>query len=57
MLCPTPFLVFVNDLSDGIGSEGKLFADYAKIYQRVMTPYDADNLQADLQKLEECGHK
>ena len=57
VLGPTLFLVFVKDLLDGIGSEGKLFADDAKIYQRVMTPYDAENLQADLQKLEEWSHK
>ena len=57
MLGSTLFLVFVNDLLDGIGSEGKLFADDAKISQRVVTPYDAENLQADLQKLEEWSQK
>ena len=50
VLGPTLFLVYVNDLLDGLHSYGKLFADDAKIYRRVMTPQDRCLLQDDLDR-------
>ena len=57
VLGPTLFLVYVNDLLDGLRSKGKLFADDVKIYRRMMSPGDRDQLQDDLQKLNEWSSK
>ena len=57
VLGPTLFLVYVNDLLDGLRSKGKLFADDVKIYRRMMSPGDRDQLQDDLQKLDEWSSK
>ena len=57
VLGPTLFLVYVNDLLDGLHSHGKLFADDAKIYRRVMTPQDRSLLQDDLDRLTDWSKK
>ena len=44
----TLFLVYVNDLLDGLSSNGKLFADDVKIYRRMRSPDDMSCLQKDL---------
>ena len=49
---PTLFLVYINDLLDGLNSEGKLFADDAKIYRRIKDIADNEQLQEDLNTLQ-----
>ena len=52
-LGPTLFLIYVNDLLDDVQSEGKLFADDAKIYRCIRDSDDQKQLQVDLDKLQE----
>ncbi|XP_076068436.1 uncharacterized protein LOC143040877 [Oratosquilla oratoria] len=57
VLGPVLFLVYVNDILDNLRSNGKLFADDAKIYRKIRTSDDAIILQGDLEKLEEWSLK
>ena len=57
VLGPTLFLVYVNDLLDGLSSNGKLSADDVKIFRKVMCSEDRDRLQEDLRKLDEWSSK
>lgn len=57
VLGPVLFLVYVNDILDNLTSNGKLFADDAKIYRKIKSSEDAITLQADLEKLEEWSLK
>ena len=56
-LGPILFLVYVNNLLDGLSSNGKHFADDVKIFRRVMCSEDRDSLQEDLRKLGEWSSK
>ena len=57
VLGPTLFLVYVNDLLDGLDSHGKLFADDVKVFRRVRNIQDRNNLQDDLDKLDEWSRR
>ena len=52
VLGPVLFLMFVNDLSDDIGSNVRLFADDAKCWQPINHPGDTLLLQETIHKLE-----
>ena len=54
---PTLFLVYINDLLDGLQSKGKLFADDVKIYATIRGIEDSHQLQSDLNRLEEWSKK
>ena len=48
------FLIYINDLSNGINSDLKLFADDTSIFSTVFAPNTtADSLNKDLQKISE----
>ena len=51
------FLLFINDLPDGISTNIRLFADDCILYTNVASPEDAGRLQADLDKLTEWQNK
>ena len=51
VLGPVLFLIFINDLLDGISSDGKLFADDSKLFRRIKSHADRVILQEDLLKL------
>ena len=51
MLGPILFLVFINDLPDGIRSKVRLFADDTAVYLAVSNLEDAKQLQEDLDRL------
>ena len=57
VLGPTLFLIYINDILDGLNSRGKLFADDLKLYRKVMSSDDRQGLQDDLSKLEEWSRK
>ncbi len=57
VLGPILFLVYINDLMETVQSEGKVFADDAKIYRRIKSPQDRQILQDDLSKLQEWSRK
>jgi len=48
VLGPLLFILYVNDISDGIQSMLEMFADDSKLYRIIKTPHDVDILQEDL---------
>ena len=52
VLGPLLFVVYINDLLEGIQSEGLLFADDTKIFNQIKSREDALNLQNDINLLE-----
>ena len=52
VLSPILFLIFINDISDGITSNIRLFADDTIIYRNIKNTEDAEKLQTDLHTLE-----
>ena len=57
VLGPVLFLIFINDLLEGIKSLGKLFADDSKIFRKITSEQDRIILQEDLIKLQEWSSK
>ena len=57
MLGPVLFLIYINDLLEGLVSSGKIFADDSKIFKNIRSPIDRDILQSDLAKLEQWSKK
>ena len=53
VLGPLMFLLYVNDISTGIGSSIRLFADDCVLYRVIKTTEDHDQLQHDLNILTE----
>ena len=49
MLGPLLFIIFVNDLDDGVISKLLKFADNVKLIGQVASERDVDSLRADLQ--------
>ena len=57
VLGPLLFLIYINDLLDGIKSGGKLFADDSKLFKRIKFLQDRLILQQDLIKLQQWSSK
>ena len=57
VLAPLMFLIYINDLPDGVSSYMNMFADDAKIMRQVRNPEDCQKLQQDLDKLNEWSVK
>ena len=53
MLGPLLFIIFVNDLDDGVISKLLKFAEDVKLIGQVASERDVDSLRADLQLLVE----
>ena len=51
ILGPLLFIVFINDIDNGIVSKLLKFADDAKLVGIVSSPLEVNELQLDLQKL------
>ena len=52
VLGPLLFILFINDLPDGIKSDVYLFADDTKIFRNIIEGEDKEILQDDLKNLE-----
>ena len=52
VLGPLLFILFINDLPDGIKSDVYLFADNTKIFRNITDGKDKEILQDDLENLE-----
>ena len=57
VLGPLLFLVYINDMPEGIDSTMRLFADDSLLYRIIHTKEDQSILQEDLRKLELWEHK
>ena len=57
VLAPLMFLIYVNDLPDGVSSYMNMFADDAKIMRQVRNLEDCQELQKDLDKLNDWSAK
>ena len=57
VLGPILFIIYVNDIDDGLNSKISKFADDTKIASKVTTTDDRDNLQNDLDRLANWAHK
>ncbi len=57
VLGPLLFLLFINDLQDGITNDILKFADDTKLFGKAESVQDTDTLQHSLGKLEAWAHK
>ena len=58
MLGPLLFLIYINDLSDGLSCNPKLFADDTSLFSTVYNINEATNtLNNDLNKITEWAHQ
>ena len=48
MLGPLLFMLYINDITDGLQSTLEMFADDSKLYRIIKTPRDVEILQDDL---------
>ena len=57
VLGPLLFLIYINDLEDGVASNILKFADDTQNFRRVQTRQECRTLQEDLNRLEEWSAK
>ena len=57
VLGPILFLIYINDLEDGISSKVLKFADDTKVFRKVTNDTDKQSLQDDLNKLVKWSEK
>ena len=57
VLAPILFLIYINDMPEGVDSYMSLFADDAKLLKRVKTNKDCEILQNDLNKIYKWSKK
>ena len=48
LLGPLRFLIYINDIDESVGCKISKFADDTKIYNKIRSDEDTDNLQSDL---------
>ena len=51
------FLLYVNDVGEGVNSEVKLFADDCLLYRTIESESDTKQLQEDLSKMTEWSKR
>jgi len=51
------FLVYINDIVEGVNSYTSLFADNAKLLRKVENKDDCELLQRDLDKISEWSQR
>ena len=54
---PVLFLIFINDITDGISSNMRLFADDSVIYRKITSPEDQKALHEDLVRVSEWAER
>jgi hypothetical protein len=57
VLGPVLFLLYINNITDSINSNIRLFADDSILCREIQTPKDHDVLQTDLNKLSKNGQQ
>ena len=53
VLVPVMFLIYINDMTEGVSSYMSMFADDAKLLKRVRHKEDCEDLQRDLDRVYE----
>ena len=53
VLAPIMFLIYVNDMTEGVSSYISLFADDAKLIRKIRNHKDCEELQNDINKIYE----
>ena len=56
VLGPALFLLYINDITEGVTSQMRLFADDSIIYREITTPNDHKILQEDINRLTNWAH-
>jgi len=56
VLGPTLFVIFINDMPNVLQNCCKLFADDAKVYDKIKTNGDTSSLQEDIDRLLQWSH-
>ena len=51
VLGPMLFLMYINDIAEGVTSQMRMFADDSIVYRQIHTPADHFRLASDLNKL------
>ena len=51
VLGPMLFLMYINDIAEGVTSQMRMFADDSIVYRQIHTPADHFTLACDLNKL------
>ena len=54
---PLLFLIYINDLEDGVASNILKFADDTKLFRRVQTIQESHTLQDDLNRLDQLSEQ
>merc|ERR1712105_305169 len=57
VLGPLLFVIYINDLPDGINSSVKMYADDTKLYNKSNSAVACETLQRDLNKLQDWSDK
>ena len=57
VLGPLMFLLYANDIGEGVNSEVKLFADDCLLYRTIESESDTKQLQEELSKMTEWSKK
>ena len=57
VLGPVIFLLYINDITNQIQSNIRLFADDSSVYMEIRSPVDHHILQTDIQKLTDWSNK
>ncbi len=56
-LAPIMFLIYINDMPEGVGSYISLFADDAKLLRKISSHKNCEELQHDLNKIYEWNKR
>ena len=54
LLGPILFLLYINDINEGVNSQMRLFADDSIVYREIQTSADHLAIESDLNKLHHC---
>ena len=57
VIVPLLFLIYINDIDEGLKNQIVKFADDTKLYQAISSPEDQRQLQGDINKIQSWSEK